>query len=87
MIYHKGTIEQFNAWHNNACKLKGIPRDVQRPNGEVIKDAVEAYSSFLELKEEKGQGIWLAGDCIDESLAQLRYEDCVSNGYIQTTER
>ena len=65
VMYHRGTLSQFNSWHATAMAAEGIPPEgkVGYINGEPAPTAQRtvAYSAAIQNPDKSDEYCWLYG--------------------------
>lgn len=87
MTYHRGTLEEFNAWHENVKILEGIPIDgkignvsgVPAPNNQRTM----TYSDPISHPVNEDDYIWGYGKYSDENKEILTISDVKILGWFQ----
>ena len=90
-MYHRGTIEEFNTWHDVAMASEGISASegkIGRVNGNLAPDnqRTVAYSTAMQNPDLTNDYIWVYGDYVDAGKAGLTKVDAEAAGWFQSNE-
>lgn len=88
-IYHQGTLEQFNIWHNEAKNLENIKNGgmYYTLNDEIAinSETTKSYCIKIPHPINSNSYIWHFGDYKDILLPEYSLEEVVGLGWFQNS--
>lgn len=72
-MYHRGTLEEFNAWHEPINQALGYPLSPI----ESGKMYTQRYSNAIQNPNDDNDCIWLYGDYKDNKFSSMTREEFI----------
>ena len=86
MTYHRGTLDEFNFWHDSVKVLEGIIEEgkVGSIDGKLMPENQRTieYSKATLHPSNENDYIWMYGNYIDENKTSLSLSDVKTAGWI-----